>query len=494
MKKITLLFVGMFAWGAMSVHAQITKASIWSPTASQVDTFIYGGNYKNTIQAGVKITVLDKGSMDNTKTAPGVIGDYKFPHWDFKWHFNNVTDNKGTLDPSDDLPTAYLKVSNISYTDTLVWVANATDPVVPFLKTVAASHLPTRNGIFFAGVDAQEGKHAQGLINGKDWGRLQSYQGGGNAVLVESVSDFLGLLNWGKVIKERVRTGTDPNFVYSANTLSNNFLVADSSAVFALKMSANDNVLAFYPGKFDKTDLRLAFQFDSSRVSSDITFKLLQVDKGTSGKNMTYKMVVSIMPPTGTNGFVNIGSKIFLTTTTGCDKTDSVLYGNAGPNRYVIDNIFQAQGGATAMTTATTISLVDKIKTKNPAFTIDSLSKKRIIVAIIGVADASGAQGTHHPIIAIDDIHVSYWIDWYKSINGGLSLHTSIAKIPVSSANIIGLTGQIQITGAQAGGAVYSITGQKLASFGTGNKVVTVPSGIYMVKEQNRPAVKVFVQ
>jgi hypothetical protein len=491
MKKLTLLFVGILACTVMSVHAQITKASVWAPTSNNVDTFIYGGNYKNTIQAGVTITVLAKGWADTTKPAP-VIGDYKFPHWDLLWHFNNLKDNKNNLDPSDDVLTTYLKIPDIAYTDTLIWVAHATDPVVPLSKTIAASHLPTRNGIFFAGVAGDEGKHALGVINSKDWLRLQTYTGGGNAVLVESVNDFLSLMNWGKVIKERVRTGTDPNFVYSANTLSTNFPVADSSAVFALKMGTNDNALAFYPGTYDKTDLRLAFQFDSSRVSSDITFKLLQVDKGTSGKNMTYKMVVSIRPPTSVNGFVNIGSKIFQTGSTGCDKTDSTSYGDAGPYRYVIDNIFEAQGGANPMTGVTTINLVDKIKTKNPNFTIDSLSKKRIIVAIIGVASETGAPGTHHPIIAIDDIHVSYWIDWYKFNNGGL--YTSIGKTTVASAKIIGQTGQIQITGAKASGAVYNIMGRKVATFVPGSQIVTVPAGIYLVKEQNRPAVKVLVK
>jgi hypothetical protein len=489
MKKSTLLLMGMFAWSAMSVHAQITKASLWAPTFTQTDTFIYGGNYKNTIQSGVTITVLDKGSADKTVTTP-VIGDYKFPHWDFLWHFNNLKDNISTLSISDDVPTTFFKVSDIAYTDTLFWV-ETNDIRVPFNRTVAASHLPTRNGIFFAGVDAQEGKHAMGVVNGKDWLRLQSYASGGNALLVESVSNFLDLLNYHKAICERARSGSAAPYTYTTTTYTTNFSVADSSAAFALKMGANDNVLAFYPGKYDKTDLRLAFQFDSSRVTSDITFKLLQVDKGTSGKNMTYKMVVSLRPPTGTNGFINIGAKKFLSGSRGCDNTDSITCGEAGPNRYVINNIFAAQGDANPMTGVTTISLVDNIKTKNPAFTIDSLSKKRIIVAIIGVASEPAAQGTYHPIIAIDDIHVNYWINWYKTINGGLP--TGIGKTTVPSAKIIGMTGQIQITGAKAAGAVYNIIGRKVASFAPGNQIVTVPAGIYLVKEQNQPAVKIYV-
>jgi len=487
-KLSTLLLMGFFAWSGLSLQAQITKASVWAPTSNSTDTFIYNGNYKNTIQAGVKITVLDKGYADKTKPTP-TVADFKFPHWDLLWHFNKLKDNKNNLDPSDDVLTTYLKINDIAYTDTLFWLAHATDPLIPLSKTIAASHLPTRNGIFFAGIDANEGKHAMGLISGKDWTRLQTYQGGGNAVLVESVSDFLALLNWDKVIKERSRAGTDPNYTFPATIHSSKFLVADSSAVFALKVGENDNALAFYPGKYDKTNVRLAFQFDSSRVSSDITFKLLQVSKGTSGKNMTYKMIVSLMPPK--EGFVNIGSKLFVTST-GCDKTDSTSYGEVGPQRYVIDNIFEAQGGTNDMTAATTISLVDKIKTKNAAFTIDDFSKKRIIVSIIGQSSEANTAGTYHPIIAIDDIHVSYWIDWYKFLNGGL--YTGVEKPTLSSAKIIGLTGQIQITDAMASGVVYNMTGQKVASFVSGSQVVNVPAGIYLVREQDKPAVKVLVK
>jgi hypothetical protein len=492
MKKKSLLFLGMLAWGAMSMNAQITKNSVWAPTSDATVAYLNGGNYKNTVQAGVTITVLDNGFPDISKTSPVFPTDYKFPQWDLMWHFNNLKDNINNTDPSDDVLTTYFKISNTAIADTLFWVASATDPLVPYNKTIAASHLPTRNGIFYGGVDATGGKHAFGLISGKDWGRLQTYTSGGNAVLVESVSDFTSLLNWGKTIKERTRTGsgtTASPYVYGVTTYTNNFLVADSASAFGLKIGENNNALAFYPGKFDKTDLRMAFQFDSSRVSSDITFKLLQVDKGTSGKNMTYKMIVSIEPPT--SAFVNIGAKLFVTPT-GPDQTENTALGETGPERFVIDNIFSAQGGAGDMTTATTISVLDKIKTKNPAFTIDDFSKKRMIVSIIGVASEPAAQGTYHPIIALDDIHVSYWIDWYKYKNKGL--YAGVAENVISSTDIVGLTGQIKISGALEAGDVYNISGIKVASFGRDNQVISVPAGVYLVKEQGQPVVKVCVK
>jgi hypothetical protein len=498
-KVFTLFVVALFA--SFTANAQITKASVWAPTSDNANYFIYGGNYKNTVQAGVTITQLDKGWPDATKPSP-VIGDFKFPHWGLLWHFDDLKDNKNNLEPSDDVPTTYLKIAEIAEADTLYWTAHATDPDVPLAKTIAASHLPTRNGIFFAGVDAEGGKHAQGVVSNKDWLRLQSYQGGGNAVLVESVSDFIGFLNCGKVIKERVRSGSDPNYTFSANTLVENFSVVDSTSVFAVKVADGDNALAFYPGKYDKTDLRLAFQFDSSHVSSDITFKLLQVSKGTSGKNMTYKMVVSLIPPMSGSayGFVNIGSAPFVANT-GCDKIDSTSYGDSGPERYVIENIFTARGDAADMTAATTINVTELIKTKNPDFTVADFSKKRIIVAVIGEASNAAPAGTHHPIIALDDIKASYWIDWYKVNNAGLAENggnppTGIRDVVVSTTKVIGKKGQIEIAGAKAIVTIYNISGQKMGTLLNidGSQSISVPAGIYLVTEPNQPTVKVVVK
>ncbi|MDR0541232.1 MAG: T9SS type A sorting domain-containing protein [Dysgonamonadaceae bacterium] len=505
MKRIFTLLTLVGVFTSFTANAQITKASVWAPTSDNANYFIYGGNYKNTVQAGVTITELNKGWPDATKPTPA-IGDYKFPHWDFLWHFNNLTDNKNNLDPSDDVATTYFKVANVLEGDTVIyWTAHATDPDIPLAKTVAASHLPTRNGIFFAGVDAEGGKHAQGAINGKDWLRLQSYQGGGNALLVEQVSDFLEFLNCGKIIKERVRSGSDPNFTFGAELRAQNFLVADSAAVFAVKIADGNNALAFYPGKFDKTDLRLAFQFDSSYVSSDITLKLLQISKGTSGKNMNYKMIVSIIPPINGifdggfgGGFVNIGSGLFVTST-GCDKVDSTQYGSTGPNRYVIDNIFAAQGDAANMTAATTISVESLIKTVAPSFTKADFTNRRIIVAIIGEASEAAPAGTHHPIIALDDIHVSYWIDWNKIANSGLAVTggnppAGIRDITVSTTKIIGKKGQIEISGAKAAVTVYNIAGQKVRTVNKESQTIAVQAGIYLVTEPNQPTVKVVVK
>jgi hypothetical protein len=81
---------------------------------------------------------------------------------------------------------------------------NGTVTDVPFDRTIATSHLPVRQGIFFAGIYANEGKHAVGGFSMfsikdckyeyKDWRRLQIYQDGKNDVLAESVNDISAVL------------------------------------------------------------------------------------------------------------------------------------------------------------------------------------------------------------------------------------------------------------------------------------------------------------
>jgi hypothetical protein len=211
-------------------------------------------------------------------------------------------------------------------------------------------------------------------------------------------------------------------------------------------------------------------------------------------------MIVSIVPKTSGVNFMNIGSSLFVTNS-GVDKVDSVNYGDAGPNRYVIDNIFTATGGAEDMTATTTINVTELIKTKNPNFTAaNDFSKRQIIVAIIGEASDTAPAGTYHPIIAIDDIHVSYWIDWYKTVNLGLAENggnppTGIRDIAVSTTKIIGKKGEIEVTGAQAAVNVYNITGQKVGTLtNKGSQSIPVPAGIYLVAEKNQPTVKVIVK
>jgi hypothetical protein len=292
--------------------------------------------------------------------------------------------------------------------------------------------------------------------------------------------------------------------IVGASTLPaiSNFSVADSSAVFAVKIAENDNALAFYPGKFNATDLRMAFQFDSSYVSSDITFDLMQLTKGTSGKDMTYKMIVSLRPPMsgGDYNFVNIGGAVYYAGNTGCDKIDSIAYGDSGPERYVIENIFAAQGGTAEMTAATTIKVADLIKTKNANFSFTDFAKKRIIVAIIGEASEAAPEGTHHPIVAIDDISVSYWIDWHKAINSGLTEYgetpptSSLVSLSPSITKIIGKAGQLEILDAQAPVTIYTLTGQKTGTLLPGSQSVTLPAGIYLVSEKGQPTRKVIVR
>jgi hypothetical protein len=115
----------------------------------------------------------------------------------------------------------------------------------------------------------------------------------------------------------------------------------------------------------------------------------MQVSKGTSGKNMTYKMIVSLVGP-DQGGFINLGAKLVVSPT-GCDKTDDTSLGEVGTVRYVIDNIFESQGGANDMAAATVINVAEKIKTKNPHLP-SKIFRKRESLFLLSVKQQSLQQ------------------------------------------------------------------------------------------------------
>lgn len=70
----------------------------------------------------------------------------------------------------------------------------------------------------------------------------------------------------------------------------------------------------------------------------------------------------------------------------------------------------------------------------------------------------------------------------------------SVSNNRVSTTNVLGSFGTIELRGATAEGSIYSTLGQKVAVFTAGNQTIKLTSGMYMVVERNQPAVKVLVR
>jgi hypothetical protein len=477
MRKITLLAL-VFAFVSFTANAQVTQAA-FAPAAKDangVDQNGGGGaNYRNALRAGVLISVLHAGWAKADVASPVFPTDYPYPHWNFNWNWDNLYDPGSNFDGNT--PTPLLLT-----TDAGGGVVNAS----------AASHVPTRGGLYFAGIDTDGRRANNGVANGKSYFRLQTYSTGGDPAYVENIAALRDYL--GTPLKH-------PDFSGPLNAL-------DSAAACIVKLSDSDNALALYPGQFAKSDFRFTFNFNESYPSSDISFKLLQVDKGTTGNDMKYKLVVSLAPfdPNAEDknvlgGFQNISTS----SNFGCDKTDSAaVYGNVGPYRYEIADVLIATSSELAV--PATINIVEKIKSVNADFALTDLVRKRITIAIVGeaansgaIVEAGGAEHKYNPVIAFDDLHFSFWKNWYQANNSGLVENgdippTAIQNVLLSSTQIIGQKGQITISGAQAPVTVYNVTGQKAGALLKGSRTISLPAGIYLVAEQGQPAKKVVVK
>jgi hypothetical protein len=69
-----------------------------------------------------------------------------------------------------------------------------------------------------------------------------------------------------------------------------------------------------------------------------------------------------------------------------------------------------------------------------------------------------------------------------------------VTNTKVSTTNILGGLGKIELRGASAQGAIYNCIGQKVASFAAGDHSIVLPSGIYLVVERSQPTVKILVK
>lgn len=180
---------------------------------------------------------------------------------------------------------------------------------------------------------------------------------------------------------------------------------------------ANSNrALAVYPGKWKKTDIRLGFNFAGDSAKSDIEFTLIPISKGSAGytESTNYKVVVSMIPNGSVAGNNNHNNG---------DYIDSLYYGTTGVlqdhniRRWEFNNVI------TASPTSVAADSVKFSLTQRTGLSVDELSYKRIVVAIIGetTGAAPSASGTYAPFVGIDNIKAA----------AKLNLATKISTDPV---------------------------------------------------------------
>lgn len=347
-----------------------------------------------------------------------------------------------------------------------LWHFNTNKPATTLVDPADATKLgplqkaSTRKG--WRGVAVMPNGAQSGLAGG-NLGKCQNYGGGGDPVHFANVADLRSYL------------GSALNYPDTGKPLN----AVDSAATCVFDMPNGGAAWAVYPGKYKKTDTRVYYNLGGSTVTSDLSFTIMTYDAGTSGKTVKCKMVLSLAP--SSEGNPSVDGTTFMGK--GADKTDSIALGNNGPKRYE-KQIFTSSSNLIA--DSVRINVAEAF-----GLTANDLTAKKVLLAIITEAsDLTPEAGKYDPVIALDNFHVSFWLDTLTPPT------TAVDNTSVSGTDVIGKIGKIEISGAQGSGTVYNLTGQKIGSFvsGLGSQTVYAPAGVYIVKETGKPAVKIIVE
>ena len=279
----------------------------------------------------------------------------------------------------------------------------------------------TRRG-FVMKITSKDGKVQQansGYSKLQSWFNLgANMTGGGDPVWFNSVSDMMIYAKSGKSIladrtyqKDSVKTDLTPQSDYG--TINANFVkdypkglnTVDSAWAVVINKNgggaSGDGALAIYPGIFKNVDLRFAFRSDRQQFTRDITFDILTIDPGNTGKTATYDVIANLTFNT-------------LAPNPERDNTDSLQLGDNGAivGGYVFNDPVTGQptqvGRRWKIATYTTGSGTMTIDVnKQTGLKPQDLFNRTIIIAL-QTKGTDGAtdnpSGTYDPIIAIDNI------------------------------------------------------------------------------------------
>jgi len=250
--------------------------------------------------------------------------------------------------------------------------------------------------------------------------------GGGDPVWFSSLSDMKTYATSGMFVlsdntyQQNTMNGTNPRADYGAlndglhlNATNadypNGFNTADSAMALVLPKSGNE-ALAFYPGIFKNIDFRFAFRSDRHQWTRDITFDILTMDEGNTGKKSTWNIVVSLT-------YNNIDG-----TAAGMarDLTDSTQLGDNGSiiGGPVISDVPTgvSNGQVGRRWVAGTYTSGDPLKTidvnKVMGLKPYELFNRTVVIALQTQGtegDTDNPSGTYDPIIAIDNIQWGGW-------------------------------------------------------------------------------------
>lgn len=194
-----------------------------------------------------------------------------------------------------------------------------------------------------------------------------------------------------------------------------------------------DHVLAAYPGMYKRVSLGFQVSIDGGGLKSDISFEVMTADLGNTGKQSSYKMIVSVGKESkfGSNPF----STVAAIDTASAANVASYRAAFGSDNLWIIDDVYTSD---TITFAKKTIKIAEAIGVQPGTF-----NGKKVYVTLYSKGTGTNVEpGIYDPVIAIDNLEGVYgpvsWIAPEGVVGNSVVNHNNGSPVLTTSADFSG--------------------------------------------------------
>lgn len=206
-----------------------------------------------------------------------------------------------------------------------------------------------------------------------------------------------------------------------------------TNVIIPFNGDTSDHVMAAYPGMYKRVSLGFQVSVDGGGLKSDISFELMTADKGNTGKQSSYKMIVSV------NKDAKFGSTPFSTVaaidTASAANVSYYRTSFGSENLWIIDNIYTSD---TTIFAKKTIKVAEAIGVQPGYF-----NGKKVYVTLYSKGTGTNIEpGIYDPVIAIDNVEGVYspvsWVVPEGVVPNAIMNHNNGSPVVTTSADYSG--------------------------------------------------------